>query len=350
VSYDVITALTEARVTNDVDAGDGFQLTFTLARSQLNDFSLLQGDALAPNTRIALGVALGVVPEMLIDGYLERHELTPEDGQRGASLTVSGAGILAKLDREQRNEDHTSQSVSTEVRTILSTRYSDILTLPTVREPPANPTPNPQQLTPQQRHQSDLAYIRGLAQNSGFVFCAEYPTVGVNSAYFGPKYASSAAQDQLRYRQGGISNLKSLSFANDALGPVGVSEGARLDTDSMSVVTVPGTPVAPSGMAASPARPLRTQRVRCSARFDQSQMNAISEAIQRNAPAPVTGSGEIDSIRYGAVLRANRKVVISGTGGSYNGEYQVSSVTHTLRRGEYNQSFRVLRDGTRSTR
>lgn len=199
----------------------------------------------------------------------------------------------------------------------------------------------------QQRGKTDLDYIRDLGRHFGFVFATDYIAINVNGAYWGKKYAMGPAQPTLTYNMGGATNLKSLRFSNDPLAPVGVSEGATIDRQ-MNVVTAPGTPLPPTGMALQPAMPLRTERLGCAARFDLSQINALSEAVQENADAAVSGSGEIDTPRYGHVLRPNRKVVIRGAGLSYNGEFQVTSVTHKLRSGEYSQSFHFMRDGTGS--
>jgi len=49
--------------------------------------------------------------------------------------------------------------------------------------------------------------------------------------------------------------------------------------------------------------------------------------------------------RYGSVLRNRMLVGVRGGGLAYDGMYYVNSVTHTLKRGEYKQSFQLSRDG-----
>ena len=77
------------------------------------------------------------------------------------------------------------------------------------------------------------------------------------------------------------------------------------------------------------------------------------EAIDNDALLPatsnafvVTATGEVDGVRYGKVLRARKLVGVRGAGTSYDGFYYVRRVTHTLRPGEYRQSFTLSRDGT----
>ena len=69
----------------------------------------------------------------------------------------------------------------------------------------------------------------------------------------------------------------------------------------------------------------------------------LAQAV-RTADA-VTGTGQLDVLRYGHVLRARQLVGVRGAGLAYDGLYYVQSVSHTIRRGSYTQSFSLARDG-----
>ncbi len=60
-------------------------------------------------------------------------------------------------------------------------------------------------------------------------------------------------------------------------------------------------------------------------------------------------SGQLDVVRYGHVLKARQKVAVRGGGAYYDGLYNVKSVTHNIKRGEYKQSFTLKRGGVGST-
>src|SRR3954449_7037023 len=83
---DVTRALVRASVTNDADGADGFQLTFTAAKNRLGDFALVTGGRLAPMTRVVVGVLIGAVPQVLIDGVVTNHELAPDAGRGESTL------------------------------------------------------------------------------------------------------------------------------------------------------------------------------------------------------------------------------------------------------------------------
>jgi hypothetical protein len=59
----------------------------------------------------------------------------------------------------------------------------------------------------------------------------------------------------------------------------------------------------------------------------------------------VSGSGTLDVVRYGRVLKARQLVGVRGAGTAYDGLYFVKSVTSSIRRGEFKQSFQLTRNG-----
>ena len=50
-------------------------------------------------------------------------------------------------------------------------------------------------------------------------------------------------------------------------------------------------------------------------------------------------------LRYGRVLKRARLVGVRGAGIAFDGLYYVESVTSTLKRGEFKQSFTLTRNG-----
>ena len=59
--------------------------------------------------------------------------------------------------------------------------------------------------------------------------------------------------------------------------------------------------------------------------------------------------GTLDILRYGKVLRCNRPVGVVGAGLSFDGFYNVTSVSHDITRNSYTQSFTLAREGKVST-
>ena len=83
---------------------------------------------------------------------------------------------------------------------------------------------------------------------------------------------------------------------------------------------------------------------------DTAKLNPIRAALEglrraSKSTDAVTGSGSLDVIHYGRILKARQLVVVRGAGLAFDGLYYVNSVTHSIKRGEYKQSFKLSRNG-----
>ena len=87
---------------------------------------------------------------------------------------------------------------------------------------------------------------------------------------------------------------------------------------------------------------------------DTAKLNPLAAAMKGLAYAgqhsdSVFGTGSLDVVRYGHVLRSRQLVGVRGAGEAFDGLHYVSSVTSTLKRGEFTQSFSLARNGLLST-
>ncbi|HEY3163386.1 MAG TPA: hypothetical protein VGJ71_03455 [Candidatus Limnocylindrales bacterium] len=339
----VIAALTRVQVTNDEDSGDGFQLTFALGHDGVADWDLLDG-SLAPMTRVWIAVVLGIVPEVLIDGIITQHTITPSNEPGRSTLTVTGTNLSVMLDLEEKNDPKKNQPDFVIVGILLA-GYGKYGLLPAVS--PTTSVPIELQRIPRQR-ETDLACIRRLAGDNGYVFYIEPITFGVNKAYWGPVVRAGLPQPALSMNMGASTNVTELSFSNDALAPVSAS-GGFVEPITKMVVPIPALPplrVPP--LALFPATPQRKVLLRESANEDPAQAALSSASAATEAAEAVSGQGQLETVRYGSVLRARRLVGVRGSGFSYDGVFYVKSVTHEITKGSYTQSFRLARDGTGS--
>ena len=71
-------------------------------------------------------------------------------------------------------------------------------------------------------------------------------------------------------------------------------------------------------------------------------MLGVAEAMKH--ADVVTGNGTLDVDRYGQVLRARSLVGVRGAGVAFDGLHYVDSVTHTIARGQFRQSFTLTRN------
>lgn len=342
--YELLQALSSVEVTNDNESGDGFQLIFALHKDRTLDYGLLTNPMLTPGIRVIIGVLLGIVPEVLIDGMITHHQVKVGVGGTG-ELTVTGKDISAQLDLEERNAGFDNQPDSViALRTI--GRYAQYGLVPAVT--PTTEVPIQVDRVPSQQ-ETDLVFLRRIAERNGFVFYLEPVTFGVNRAYWGPENRLGLPQPALTQDMGAATNLRSLDFSHDALlpaAPAGVIVEPLLKL-SIPIPPLPSLKIPP--LASRPAPAIRRRVVRDVANQGPLQAATTLVAATTNTGDAVSGEGEVDTVAYGHVLRARRLVGVRGAGLSYDGLYTVQSVTHRLRRGEYTQRFRISREGTGTT-
>ena len=334
-------ALQSAEVTNDATSGDGFQLTFTLGK-EAADYNLLLSGVLNPFNRVIVGVLMGATPEVLIDGIITHHQVTPSNEPGKSTLTVTGKDVSVMLDLEEKNEQYPNQPDSIIVTQLLA-QYAVYGLVP--QPAPTTDVPIELERVPRQ-HETDLKFIQRLAQKNGFVFYVEPVTFGVNTAYWGPESRAGLPQPALTTNMAHYSNVKSLNFSNDAMAPVG-TEGTFVEPITKTAIPIPPLPslkVPP--LAAQPAVPQRTQLMRNTANQNPSSAAVSAVAAATNVPDAVTGQGELDAVRYGSVLRARKLVGVRGAGLNYDGFYYVRKVSHRISVGTYTQSFTLSREGT----
>ncbi len=349
-SMDVLNSIEKVEVTNDAENGDGFQLTFVVEKGKSLDFNLLKDGSVDPFNRVVIGVVLGVLPEVLINGIITHHQVEPGTDDGTSRLIVTGKDVSVMLDLEEKNEKYENQPDFLIVTRLIA-GYMQYGLVPQVT--PTTDIPIMIQRIPRQ-HETDLAFIKRLAQRNGFVFYIEPLTFGVNTAYWGPDNRIGIPQPALTANMGSWTNVTSIQTSHDALTPVG-TKGTFVEPFMKLSIPIPSLPslrIPP--LSSSPTEARRTVLLRNSANQNPAQaaMNAVSTVT--NAPEAVSADGELETIRYGNVLRARKLVGVRGIGLTYDGNYYVRRVTHVIdrtnsgRAGNYTQRFKISKEGTGS--
>jgi phage protein D len=251
------------------------------------------------------------------------------------------------LDLEEKNEPHPNQSASTIVRDILS-RYQKygIADLSGITR--TSDTPLDKERIPNQQG-TDLAYIRRLAEQNGFVFYLEPKTLGTTAAYWGAADRTSNSLPALCVNLGSATNVTDLYFSQDPLAPLRV-EGDTIDPGTKKSQKIPPPTQTPGISIARPITARRTVRLRSAARLGPAAAGTAAAALAAKAPDPVTAKGTLDTLRYGDILRAHRVVSVRGAGRSYDGDYLVRQVTHEIEVGKYTQRFTLSRKGLEASK
>jgi hypothetical protein len=340
--YEIVSALTNVEVTRDVEYGDGFQLTFTLSKETIGEYDLLRAGVLDPFNRVLIGVVLGAWPEVLMDGVIDHHQFAPSKEPGQSTLTVTGKDITAMLNLEQVNRPYRNQPDNVIVEGLLR-NYSQYGLVRAVM--PATDVPLELRRVPWQC-ETDLQCIQRLAEDNGFVFYIEPVVFGTNMAYWGPENRLGVPQPALAKNMGPSTNVEMLNFSTDARAPV-AAKGHFVEPIFKTLIPIPPMPplrVPP--LAARPVPARRTVLLREAANRNPARALLSSVVRTTHAPEAVTGTGTLDTVRYGHVLRARKLVGVQGAGTNHDGNYYVQRVKHTITRGSYTQEFTLKREGT----
>lgn len=340
-------AIERIEVTADSAGPTGFQITFRVSKNMLGEYNLLDGlslTSLEPYTRVIVGVLVGITPTVLIDGVITHQQLQPSARPGQATLTVSGTDLTTVLDQVEMTFGYLCMPDSTIVQSILG-RYVEYGIVPVATLTKTVPLPTEREVWQQE---SDLSFIQYLAQRNNYVFYIESFEPFVNLAYFGPDLRIGEVLPALTMDMGASDNLLSINFSKDGSLPVLVTGQMGIPKTAVTIpFALPAVRLPP--LALLPTVPMRTRALRETAKYDATQtMDAVS-AVQSRHQDAVVATGEVDSLRYGSVIRPRRLIGVRGVGRSFDGLYWVNRVTHVIERDKYTQSFALSREGTGST-
>jgi hypothetical protein len=342
----LIDALVSVEVTESATGRSGFQLTFTLAdRSILQTLFLLAAGSPIPVLRVILMVTFGGLPQVIMDGIIQHHEVVPDAMQGSSKLVVTGQDLSALMDLiDFSGLPYPGMSPDIRVLTILS-KYAAFGIVPEVIPVPVPDIPIPVEQIPSQKS-TDLAYIEHLAKEAGYVFyITPGPLPGMNQAYWGPQVRIGIPQPALSVNMDSWTNVESLNFRYQPQTSV-IPIVFLQDQTTKVVLPIPIPPVTPFNPPLGLVVPVPQKIEPLTNTAKLSPANALMQGFAKSVETAdvVTGDGTLDVVRYGQVLRARSLVGVRGAGLAFDGLHFVDSTTHRLKPGEYKQSFVLKRN------
>jgi hypothetical protein len=340
-------ALQSIQVTSSKDRS-GFQLTFAISKQSPLLTTMLPAGYFDPMiTRVIIIVTINGVPNVLMDGIVTRQQLSPSNEPAQSTLTITGDDLSVLMDVVEMNfMRYPAQPEVVRLYVILA-KYLMFGIVPIVIPPIPPDITLPTDEIPTHRV-TDLAYIKSLAQDAGYVFYVEPgPLPGQSIAYFGPDVRIPIPQPALNVNMDAHTNVESLSLSLDGLAKK-IVIFTIMDPVTKKIpipIPVPNLSILRPPLGARLTPPAKVEFANDGAA--QSMPKAFQKMLGMtfNASDSVSVSGKLDVLRYGQALRSRMLVGVRGAGVAYDGLYYVNSVTHNLKRGEYKQDFQLSRDG-----
>jgi len=350
VPREVVEALVSVSVKRAAGEPSGFQLTFSLsAKSVLNTLLLLLGQ-IGPFIRTLIIVTVNGTPYVLMDGVVVQHQVSPNVETGQSVLTVTGSDLSAVM----ALIDFTGipyPAMPREARVaLIVAKYAVFGMIPLVIPSLFLDVPIPVDRIP--THQgTDLVYLNKMAEEVGYVFYVDPgPAPGTNIAYWGPEIKVGVPQPALSVNMDAHTNIESLNFSFN--GASKVMPIVFIQNEATKIpIPIPIPDIGPLNppLGLIPPFPARFELMPDTAKLTPIQAIALGLARASKSADAVTGSGTLDVVRYGRLLKARSLVGVRGAGQAFDGLYFVKNVTSNIKRGEFKQDFTLTRNGLVST-
>lgn len=347
VSQSVIDALTEIQVNSALDSQGGFQLKFTLGKNSPVQ-QMLNSGYFDPRTRVIIAVTVNGSTEVLMDGIITKQDVTPSIAAGKSTLTITGLDLTALMDFiDLTGIPYPALPLFAIVELILA-KYVVLGVVPTALPTILSLISNPLDKIPKQQG-TDYSYITSLGRQVGAVFYLDPgPKPGMSTAYWGPDITRffGSPQPALSINFDASSNIDSLNFSYDGtMATQYVVTIIEQNTQLPIPIPVPNISLLKAPLAAQMPPILKVTQLTPSASDDATEAALAALGKLFEISDPISGSGQLDVLRYGQVFKVRQLATVRGAGSYYDGRYYVKSVTHNIKRGEYKQSFTLARGG-----
>jgi phage protein D len=309
-----------------------------MSRSALGDWDVLQVNIFRPNLPVQIRIALGLpLSEALINGFV-RESKVGLSGQPGKStFTVVGMDRTATLMNQMEASMPWPNLPDSAIAAAIFGKYGVA--------PLVTPTPASRLMidTTTIQRTTDIRFLKGLAERNSFEsYLQPDPLIGTDFGYFGPAKIVAPPQGVLSADFGLLSNLFDFNVSYDMLQPTTVV-AATIDT--MTKAPLPAlAPVAaepPMGLEPTLLRvvpPSITRPTATNAANPAEAMSMVLSIANRSSRA-ITGTGNVDGLKFHRVLRPGLPVLVRGVGREHSGKYYVTQVTHRITADSYTQGF-----------
>jgi len=346
--------LIEVAVEDNADQADTFRLKVGIQLRDDGEWTDVDAPefALFNKVRVEAGFRDGTT-EILTEGYITDVQVHFEDAARQPYLEVHGldASVLMSLEEKIVTWPNLSDS---DIATQILSAYGFT---PDVTS--TNPVHQENDVTVIQRG-SDLEFLRRLARKNGFeVGVAKDALPGTTTGYFRTPVLDGTPQKTLAVASGDETSLRSFTVTVDGVKPLAVETG-QIDVKGKAAASGTGTQLQFAAIgnqdldalvggtinslitAHDTAGKLWLYSVPTS---NAKELTTLEQAVRDEAGWLVNATGEINSDVYGAVLRANRLVLVKGAGALFSGKYYVTQVAHRIGSdGRYQQTFHARRN------
>ena len=351
VPQSVLDALVSVEATSQDEGVGGFALSFTMSNNSiLPTLFMVAGGSPIPIVRVVIVATVNGTPQVLADGMVTQTHVVPGSDAGHSTLQVIGEDLTTVMDKIELTGLPYPAMPGEAIAAVILAKYAVLGVVPEIIPSIMLDVPIPTNRIPTQKG-TDLEYLQWLVNRVGYVFYVEPgPEPGMNVAYWGPKVKVGVPQPALNVDMDAYSNVEQLTFSYNSQNrslPVVYVQNEQTKVPIPIPIPDIGPLNPPLGLVAP--MPTKFYGLPETAKYTATQAVLIGLAEASKSADCVSGTGTLDVQRYGRVLKARSLVGVRGAGTAFDGLYYVSQVKHSIKRGEYKQSFTLTRNGLIST-
>lgn len=335
-------AMQQLQVEDHATMADVLRFRALVAVKENGDsWSVLDDDLFTRLANIKVIVAVAGITTHLIDAHIvdTRIELSSTPGKSFIDVIAMDPTVLMSLDEKQRAWPNQSDS------DIAGTIFGEYGFTADVEDTRIRYDENDVTTT---QFGTDIKFLKALAGRNGFECFVDLDENGNKVGHFHKPRVQDAPQGVLSVNCGAATNVNTFTARFDMLKPMqAVAAGLDIESKDNQDGSVSGSDLKSMGSSSSATgdRPRRVYLANTGL-AKSSELSAYAQALVDESNFAIVAEGELNTVAYGAVLRAKKVVNVRGAGRTFSGAYYVDKVLHVLTGEGYVQRFSLRRNAT----
>ncbi|MGH9928211.1 MAG: phage late control D family protein [Pyrinomonadaceae bacterium] len=335
---DLFLSLLEMDVEEDHRMAASFRIKVAITRQDDGLWTLLEDERIKPWAKITISVTVDDEEQEILSGYITqlKPHFAPDENNSYLEIWGMDSSCLMSLEEKLRAWPNMSDS------DIAGQIFAEYSLTPEVED---TSVIHDEAIATIIQRDTDIQFLKRLARRNGFE-CF----VNGETGFFRKPVLDGEPLPFLAAHFGAETNLVSFDAKLNSLRPTKV-EMHQIDTVAKQVqdalVEAGEQELLGRDRAESVAIPngiVPRLHVRQTVSVNQPEMDNLCRALFDEAEWLIEASGEVETVLYGAVLRAKSLVPIKGVGEVFSGTYYITNVKHSLKPDNYSQHFKARRN------
>ena len=343
-SQDLLQTIQQIEVEDHADMADMIRLQVVIGvKDGCSGWSVIDEDIFKRLSQIRIAVTIGSrLPETLMNAYVIETSATfaNQPGMSMLNVVAMDPTVLLNLEEKVKAWPNMADSdVANQIFTAPAYKFTPIVDATKWRR-----QENEQTMI---QRGTDMQFLQQLARRNGFeVYVETNGLTGAIEGHFHAPRLNVPSQGVLSVNMRDETNVNSFNARFDMLRPSTV-QATNLDVGTQSNQQAQAEKSKLKALGKETALTSQQRRRVLPAQSGLTrtgELQAYAQAVADQSALSITADGELNTVAYGAVMRAKRPILVRGAGKQFSGTYYVERVHHVLTGDSYKQNFTLRRN------